>query len=64
MVILQHLLPKGMKFVLKSSREITFEFIKEGYSTIPKYSTASYNKEKGFYLPRFIVLMTWALNPI
>ena len=52
MTIFRHLLPKERQFVIRSAREITFEFIREGYSTIPKYSTCSYYQEQGSYFPK------------
>ena len=52
MTIFRLMLPKERQFVVRSVREITFEFIRDGYSVIPKYSTCSYYQGQGTYLPK------------
>jgi GTPase SAR1 family protein len=44
MNILRYFQPQDERFVLKTCRDISFEFIKEGYPTIHKYSKHSFNK--------------------
>jgi predicted AAA+ superfamily ATPase len=51
---LMHLLrfcePSQNRFIIKSCRDISFEFIEHGYSIIPKYSTLSFqNHEPKIY---------------
>lgn len=38
-------LPSEQRYIVKSCREISFEFIQDGYSTIRKYSNLSFNKD-------------------
>jgi DNA replication protein DnaC len=38
-------LPQEQRYLVKSCREISFEFIQDGYSTIRKYSNLSFNKD-------------------
>jgi len=45
MTLLKFLLPPESRYVIKSCREVNFEFIKEGYSVIEKYSRFSYTKD-------------------
>ena len=42
MTLMRFLLSKQQCFMIKSCREVTFEFIKEGYLVIQKYSTYSF----------------------
>ncbi|MFV0472180.1 MAG: AAA family ATPase [Paludibacteraceae bacterium] len=41
--LIRLLLPQEQRFVIKSCREITFDFIKDGYEIIQNYSTNAYN---------------------
>jgi predicted ATPase len=43
--LLKYLLPAESRYIVKSCREVNFEFIKDGYSVIEKYSRQSYNKD-------------------
>jgi hypothetical protein len=45
MSLLRFLLPIDDRYILKSCREVNFEFIKDGYSVIERYSRFSYNKD-------------------
>ena len=45
MSLLKFLLPPEDRYIVKSCREVNFEFIKDGYSVIEKYSRQSYNKD-------------------
>ena len=45
MSLLKFLLPPEGRYIVKSCREVNFEFIKDGYSVIKKYSRQSYNKD-------------------
>lgn len=38
-------LPQEQRYIVKSCREVSFEFIQDGYTTIRKYSNLSFNKE-------------------
>jgi energy-coupling factor transporter ATP-binding protein EcfA2 len=42
MTLLKSAFPKQIRYVVKSCRDINFEFIQKGYSVIEKYSTSSY----------------------
>jgi len=44
MSLLNQFQPKEAKHVMKTCREISFDFIKDGYDTIHKYSTHSFGK--------------------
>ena len=44
MTLTNHFYPQQHRFVMKSCREISFEFIKDGYETIQKYTHLSYRK--------------------
>lgn len=44
MSLLNHFQHKEVKHVMKTCREVSFEFIKDGYDTIHKYSTLSFGK--------------------
>jgi energy-coupling factor transporter ATP-binding protein EcfA2 len=43
--LMKFFLPTGKRFIIKSCRDISFEFCEEGYTTIRKYSNQSYNKD-------------------
>ena len=45
MSLLKFCLPEKGRYIVKSCREVNFEFIKDGYSVIEKYSRLSYNKD-------------------
>jgi DNA replication protein DnaC len=45
MSLLKFLLPAEGRYIVKSCREVNFEFIKDGYSVIEKYSRQSFNKD-------------------
>jgi DNA replication protein DnaC len=38
-------LPQEQRYIVKSCREVSFEFIQDGYTVIRKYSTQSFNKD-------------------
>ncbi|MDP4208427.1 MAG: ATPase [Bacteroidota bacterium] len=38
-------LPQEQRYIVKSCREVSFEFIQDGYTVIRKYSTHSFNKD-------------------
>ena len=46
MFLLRHFMPQKNQFIVKSCRDISFEFIKEGYVTIQKYSHASFKNHE------------------
>jgi len=46
MFLLRHFLPHQNQFIVKSCRDISFEFIKEGYITIQKYSHLSFKNHE------------------
>lgn len=46
MNILKYTLPQQERYVLKSCRDVSFEFIQDGYSVIHKYSKLSFKDEK------------------
>lgn len=50
MTLMRHVAQPNYKFIMKTSRDISFEFIKEGYQTIQKYSNGnnSYNEYKNY----------------
>lgn len=41
--LIRLLLPPEERFIIKSCREVTFDFIKDGYEIIQNYSTNAYN---------------------
>jgi energy-coupling factor transporter ATP-binding protein EcfA2 len=45
MSLLKFLLPAENRYVVKSCRDVNFEFIQEGYTVIRKYSNHSFNKD-------------------
>jgi len=45
MNIIRHLQPPETRFIMKSCRDVSFEFIQDGYSVIHKYSRQSINKD-------------------
>lgn len=46
MMILRLLLPAESRFIIKSCRDVSFEFNKEGYDTIQKYSRLSFKNHE------------------
>lgn len=50
MTLMRHVTQPNYKFIIKTCRDISFEFIKEGYQTIQKYSHGnnSYNENKNY----------------
>lgn len=46
MFLLRHFMPQQNQFTVKSCRDISFEFIKEGYITIQKYSHLSFKNHE------------------
>jgi hypothetical protein len=44
MTLVNYFFPKGKQYQIKSAREISFEYEKEGYSTIARYSKFTINK--------------------
>ncbi|WP_310555059.1 ATPase [Flavobacterium sp.] len=44
MTLMKHVAPKENKFHVKTCRDISFEFIKEGYEIIHRYSRGSYSQ--------------------
>lgn len=55
MNIIRYFLPQEQRFMIKSCRDISFEFIQEGYSTIHKYSKLSFK----YSIPR-----TWCFDDL
>lgn len=47
--LIRNLLPVAQRFGIKSCREITFDFIREGYEVIQRYSTNAYNNNHAPY---------------
>jgi DNA replication protein DnaC len=45
MNIIRHLQPPETRYIMKSCRDVSFEFIQEGYSVIHKYSRQSIHKD-------------------
>lgn len=41
MTLMRHVAQPNFKFIMKTCRDISFEFIKEGYQTIQKYSNSN-----------------------
>lgn len=41
MTLMRHVVQPNYKFIMKTCRDISFEFIKEGYQTIQKYSNSN-----------------------
>ena len=52
MTLINSFFPKGKQFQMKSSREISFEFEKEGYSVINYYSIGSPNQAANILRPK------------
>jgi DNA replication protein DnaC len=50
MTLMRHVAQPNYKFIMKTCRDISFEFIKEGYQTIQKYSNGnnSYNEYRNY----------------
>lgn len=50
MTLMRHVAQPNYKFIMRTCRDISFEFIKEGYQTIQKYSHGnnSYNEYKNY----------------
>jgi len=55
MNIIRHLQPPENRFIIKSCRDVSFEFIQEGYSVIHKYSKQSFKND----IPR-----TWCFDDL
>jgi DNA replication protein DnaC len=45
MTLIRFFQPRDNRFIMKSCRDVSFEFIQEGYAVILKYSRNSFNKE-------------------
>jgi len=45
MNIIRHIQPLEERFVMKTCRDVSFEFIQEGYSVIHKYSKQSFKND-------------------
>ena len=45
MNIIRHLQPPETRFIMKSCRDVSFEFIQEGYGTIHKYSKQAFKND-------------------
>lgn len=45
MNIIRHLQPPEIRFIMKSCRDVSFEFIQEGYGTIHKYSKQAFKND-------------------
>ncbi len=41
MTLMRHVAQPNYKFIMKTCRDISFEFIKDGYQTIHKYSNGN-----------------------
>lgn len=52
MTLINFFQPQTARHVMKSCREISFEFIQDGYETIHKYSKKSFNKKGEDVSPR------------
>lgn len=50
--LMREMVPQQQRFAIKSCREITFEFIKDGFETIQRYSTNAYNNSTNPPQPR------------
>jgi len=50
MTLMRHVAQPNYKFIMRTCRDISFEFIKEGYQTIQKYSNGnnSYNEYRNY----------------
>ncbi|WP_288955346.1 ATPase [uncultured Polaribacter sp.] len=46
MTLMKYLVPKDQKYYVKSCRDVSFEFIKEGYDVIQKYSKPRLHQKK------------------
>jgi predicted ATPase len=46
MFLVRHFMPQPNQYIVKSCRDISFEFIKEGYTTIQKYSHSSFKNHE------------------
>jgi DNA replication protein DnaC len=46
MTLLRLFLPGDNRYIMKSCRDVSFEFIQEGYSVILKYSKQAFNQDK------------------
>lgn len=51
--LIRLLLPPEQRFAIKSCREVTFDFIKDGYEIIQRYSTNAYNSNDKPYTTCF-----------
>jgi DNA replication protein DnaC len=52
MTLLNHFQAQPVRHVMKSCREVSFEFIQDGYETIHKYSKNSFNRKGDDASPR------------
>lgn len=52
MTLINYFQPQPERHVMKSCREVSFEFIQDGYETIHKYSKNSFNKKGNDTWPR------------
>ncbi len=52
MTIMRFFLSPKEQFFIKSSRDITYEFIQEGYPIINKYSKGAFHRKEGDLLPK------------
>ena len=46
MTLMRNVAQQNNKFILKTCRDISFEFIKDGYQTIQKYSNSNYSQHE------------------
>lgn len=53
MTLIRSLLPTSQRFGIISCREVTFDFIKDGYEVIQQYSTKAYNSSRKPYTTCF-----------
>ena len=60
MSLMRILVPPPQRFGLKSCREITFDFIKDGFDTIQRYSSYASTTQPIHRNHTPIALMTWA----
>ncbi|MCU4176980.1 ATPase [Carboxylicivirga sp. N1Y90] len=52
MYLLNNFFPKEKRYIIHSSREITFSFVQQGYQLISKYTTSSYQFLSNNYCPK------------
>jgi ABC-type glutathione transport system ATPase component len=56
MTLINNFQTPAKRYVMKSCREISFEFIKDGYETIHKYTHLSYRKNSIENIPKSLLL--------